>query len=296
VKRLWLLNLDADDELATEGPYAPRAAVRERIGLLVERLGTLVPPGDEVALGGEPPSRTHEGLEGRAWSPTPTAVRTLERAGARPAAHPPLDVLRRVAHRGFALALGPTATGARLVTDSEEVLRLLERPSPSTTGEWLLKRVFGFSGRGHRRVRGAPSEADGAFVQASLRKHGALLIVPWAERLLDVGQHGHLDQHGTLVLGEPTVQHIDPAGAWVETRRPEAGELPAGVAASLADEGRRVGVALFEAGYFGPFGVDGFLFRDAAGFPRLEPRCDVNPRYTMGWSVGMAGRRVDLAE
>lgn len=294
MKRLWVLNLDADDELAAQGPYAPRAGVRERIRALAGRLGELVPPGDEVVFPGEASARSGEPREGRAWCPTPSAVRRLLEAGARPAPHPPWEVLRRVAHRGFAVGLGPTPTGPRLVDEAAEVLRLLERPSPGADGEWLLKRVYGFSGRGHRKVRGAPSAADRAFVEASLRKQGALVVVPWVERVLDLGQHGHVDAAGRLVLGVPTVQVIGPLGEWVATRRAEDGELPDEVAAALAEQGRRVGEALFAAGYFGPFGVDGFVFRGVDGVSRVEPRCDVNPRYTMGWSVGMAGRRVDL--
>ena len=43
--------------------------------------------------------------------------------------------------------------------------------------------------------------------------------------------------------------------------------------------------ALRSVGYFGPFGVD--AYRWTGGFVAC---CDVNARYTMGWSVGMSSR------
>jgi hypothetical protein len=48
------------------------------------------------------------------------------------------------------------------------------------------------------------------------------------------------------------------------------------------------------AGYFGPFGVDGYVWDDD-GARRVQPRSDVNARYSMGWAVGMGEARPDLA-
>lgn len=295
MKRLWVLNLDADDELGAAGPYEPRAAVKKRIPELARRLGGLVPEGETWTFPGDPaPFQTGSFAEGVCWCPTPRALLWLAHRGVRARPHPPAEVLRRVAHRGFAVNLGGTPTEPRLLTDPEEAWKLLGEKSPSPTGEWLIKRVHGFSGRGHRRVAVPPSEADRAFVAASVRAGGAVVVVPWMERLVDLAQHGHLDARGALVLGEPTTQVVDAAGAWVESRRARPGELTLGVVEALRGEAETVAEALTRAGYFGPFGIDGFVFRGVDGGPVLEPRCDVNPRYTMGWAVGMAGRRVDL--
>jgi hypothetical protein len=45
--------------------------------------------------------------------------------------------------------------------------------------------------------------------------------------------------------------------------------------------------ALAKIGYAGPFGIDAFRYRDAAGETRFCACCDVNARYTMGFVVGM---------
>ena len=41
--------------------------------------------------------------------------------------------------------------------------------------------------------------------------------------------------------------------------------------------------ALRGEGYFGPFGVDAYSYRDAAGALRLQSRSEINARYTMGF-------------
>ena len=47
-------------------------------------------------------------------------------------------------------------------------------------------------------------------------------------------------------------------------------------------------------GYFGPFGIDGFRYRDTDGHLRFNPRSEINARYSMGWAVGMRDKRPDL--
>jgi hypothetical protein len=54
-------------------------------------------------------------------------------------------------------------------------------------------------------------------------------------------------------------------------------------AALLATELQRTAAALTAAGYFGPFGIDGFRYRTADGSSALNPRCEINARFTMGY-------------
>ena len=104
--RAWVLNLDAEHELAAGRRYAPTRALQAIVARERRRLlGTLVAPGDivlddvvledvvleDVVLSQDEaldPERTR-GLEGRAWSPTPRALARLAAAGAHvPAASP----------------------------------------------------------------------------------------------------------------------------------------------------------------------------------------------------------------
>jgi hypothetical protein len=288
----WLLNLGAEIEL--ESPRRTIGAdTRARLPDLVEKLGALVPASDVILFGEENETSLAEGCVGRAWLPTPRALMALARAGATRLPVPDFDVLRRVNDRRFSVGLGATLPGQRVVTTLEEVAEALSAPSPQ--GNWLLRRPHGFAGRGRRRAR--PDEVLGqarAWIEASLRQFDALVVEPWVQRVADFGLHGHVSAAGQVVLGEPTWQQLTEDGAWIETRRVRTGELGMDEAYSLATTGKAAGDALAGAGYFGPFGIDAFRWRDEHGRSQWNPRCEINARYSMGWAIGMGNVRPDL--
>ena len=188
--------------------------------------------------------------------------------------------------------LGQSLPGARYASSLDEVRRTIGERSPS--GAWILKRPHGFAGRGRRRVAAPLDDGARAFVLATLRKWGGLQVEPWVERRGDFALHGHLDERGDLVLGEPTRQESDDGGAWLDTVRAAPGELEPSERAALQSATEDAARALALAGYFGPFGVDAFRWVDEGGICRFNPRCEVNARYTMGWAVGMGDRRPDF--
>lgn len=290
----WLLNLGAEIEL--ENPRRTIGAdTRARLPNLVEKLGALVPPGDVILFGEENETGLAEGCVGRAWLPTPRALMALARAGALRLPVPDFEVLRQVNDRRFSLGLGATLPGQRVVTTIEEVVEALAQPSPR--GNWLLRRPHGFAGKGRRRVRPDEVMTDArTWIESSLRYSGALVVEPWVERLADFGLHGHVSAKGVVVLGEPTLQTMTEDGAWVETRRVRKNELGRDEAYSLATTAKAVGDALTRAGYFGPFGIDAFRWRDELGKTHWNPRCEINARYSMGWAIGMGNVRPDLEE
>lgn len=291
-KRAWFLNFDADEELARPAGYTPSAAVAGRARALAARVGPLLGPGDLLLV--DPPAPgSAAGLEGRAWCPTPRALRALARAGAEPAPAPPFEILRRVNHRRFCAELGQTLPGARYAQTIADIEEAVLEESPG--GHWLLKRPFGFAGRGRMRVRaGALEEAARPWAEAALATGEGLQVEPWVERRGDFCRHGHVDRAGAVVLGAACAQVCDARGAWVETRRAEAGELEAEEAAHLEGAALEAGRALAAAGYFGPFGIDAFRWEDAGGLLRFNARCEINARYSMGWAVGMGDVRPDL--
>jgi hypothetical protein len=289
----WVLNLGGEAEL--EDPrHEASAAVRGRRQALYSRLGSLVRPGD-VVVEDASARGSAGGAMGRAWLPTPRAIATLERAGAKVAPAPPYEVLRAVNDRRFSLQLGPTLPGQRCVTTIDEIVAAFSGPSPA--GNWLLRRPHGFAGRGRRRVR--VDEVLGAargWIEASLRSFGALVAEPWVDREADFGLHGYLTAAGALVLGQPTRQEMAPDGAWMGSAPVRPGDLGVDETALLESAVRGAGVSLRAAGYFGPFGVDAFRWRDEHGRLQFNPRCEINARYSMGWAVGMGDERPDRAE
>ena len=113
------------------------------------------------------------------------------------------------------------------------------------------------------------------------------------DRSLDAAIHGFIDRGGALTRGEPTIAEVSGGGSFLGSRR-DRGELSEAERRALVNEAERVGSALCASGYFGPFGVDAFRFRDADGRDAFLPRCEINARYTMGWAAGMGDSRPDL--
>ncbi|HKQ68749.1 MAG TPA: hypothetical protein VJT73_05385, partial [Polyangiaceae bacterium] len=185
--RIWLLNFDADDELAGPRGYTPRAALLERSGALRAKLTGLVPPGDEI-IDERVVTRAPE-HEGRAFCPTPRAIRAwLDRGAVVPLA-PSLETLRRVNHRAFSARLGHSLPGARFVETAGELASVLA----GGAGPWLLKRAFGFAGRGRQRLRS--NEVDAGvepFVRASFTAGHGLLAEPWVDLVAEFGLHGFI--------------------------------------------------------------------------------------------------------
>ena len=88
----WVLNLDAELELAASHAYRATRAVAEFVAANRETARALLAPGDVVVDAGDRPLNGRDRV-GRAWCPTPNALEILEAAGATPEPSPPLDVL-----------------------------------------------------------------------------------------------------------------------------------------------------------------------------------------------------------
>lgn len=300
-----MLNLDAEDEIAAGASYARPRAVEARIAALVPRLADLLEPGDVVI---DPPGassgpsllaleRAGGPPRGAAWCPTPGAMRAFSRHGVRAPAAPGKEVLERVLDRRFSALLGQLLPGAAFAGDLETARAWLAgAPEASAAGRWLVKRSLGFAGRGRRIVEPGPLRADDAlWLEASFAAKRGVQIEPLVDRLADFALHGHVGERGEIALGRPTVQRCDARGAWQESAIASSSELSAAELEGLFSEAQRAGLALFSAGYFGPFGIDAFRFRDRRGLVRFLPRGEVNARYSMGWALGMGAERPDRA-
>jgi len=274
----WLLNLDADFELGSRGAWSPSRDLIERLALVSKGAERLLAPEDLLIKEGVtvPP-----GTVGRAWCPTPSALERLMAAGATPEEAPSMEILREVNGRAFNASLGQTLPGAAYAVDLKSISRIVG----SRRAPWLLKRAFGAAGRGQRRVGPGPlTDADIAWVDASLRL-GGLQVEPRVEIEREFVVHGLIHRGGAAEIHEPLVQECDEGGAWVETRAAEPRELSPDECAQLDQQAFLVAGDLSRAGYFGPFGVDAYRWITSAGERVLNPRGEVNARYTMGWGL-----------
>ena len=286
--KIWVLNLDAEIELARAGPYQAPARVLRALEPWLARARSLLGPDDlllEEWIRSPAPSASTE-LSGACWSPTPSALARLAGAGVPLPPAPGADVLRRVSHRSFYLGLGGGAPGATYFRDAA----VLERALGERNGApWLFKRPYGFAGRGQRRIA-EPSADDRRWLADGLRL-GGLLGEPWLELERELSLHGWLERDGGLRLGRPCAQRVDRWRAWLASEPLDASALSFAQRSALENAAERAGEALFRAGYFGPFGIDAYIWRTPAGGYELNALGELNARYTMGYRVGMTPAR-----
>ncbi len=271
--RLWLLNLDAELELDKPAGYQSPQVLRRQMSQQRRQLSWLV--GDEAVW--DEQSRVPRGTEALCWSPTPSALRRWRRYGQELAA-PSIDVLQQVNCRRLLVDFDRAGL-ERAFVDADGDLGWLEMGR-----SWRLKRAFGFAGKGQRVLRGVPSADDRRWVADSLRR--GLLREREVQVVEEWSLHGYVDATGCL-WGQPCRQRTDAQGRVVELSR---AELASGFRDALMDAGDSVRAALELAGYWGPFGIDAFVFEGDTGV-RFNPVSDINARFSLGWSIGMGERR-----
>lgn len=270
MRRAWVINLDAEFELAHGPGFNPGAALTRQLRAHAAPVAATLPEGDVwVDDGGD-----LRGLLGCAWCPTPRALARLREVGARAPDAPAVEVLRRVNARGFAHAIR-ALEGERVIRDTSDAARHL------IGGRWVLHRAFTFTGRGHRPLDGPPGPADLAWIDKGLAI-GPVFAAPRLAISLELALHGHLGADGSLERGVVTVQHTE-HGQWRRSER-ATDALSEEERRALFDVFEEVADALRGAGYFGPFGID--ALRHAGGF---HPLSEINARYSMGYPVGMGG-------
>ena len=298
-RRAWVLNLDADVELAAlgrvaagtgGGGYTPSRTAIEAMRTFVPVLAASLLGPEDMLVDDSTAPHAARGFDGRAFCPTPRALAILRRAGAEPAPHPRVDVLRRVNSRAFSASLGMTMPQAAFVRDLQMACTMFG-VAPEVGETWRVKRAFGMAGRGQRLVTpGRATEPDLAFVGAGLAE-GGVQIEPNVAIANEYAIHGMLAEDGSFDLGTLVEQRCDARGAWIATARlsaeAAATEAARELASTLGEEASRVAAALAKAGYFGPFGIDAYTYRDRDGAVHLQPRSEINARYTMGYQVGL---------
>ncbi len=289
----WVLNLDADVELAAiasgaagaRTAYSPKQSVAEAMRAFVPKLASkLLDPENDLLLDEHSPPLSARGLIGRAFCPTPRALRLLRRAGAEPESHPDVDAILQANSRAFCALLGQTLPGAAFVTTEDDAKKILTTSPPSAIAErWRVKRNFGMTGRGQRVVDPANAhDLDFAFVRAGLSE-GGVQIEPNVKIVSEFAIHGMVAANGALRIGPVVKQHCDDRGSWISSEPMSTADAPT----ELDEEAHRIAGALLAVKYFGPFGVDAFTY-EASGKIALQPRSEINARFTMGFAAPRA--------
>ena len=93
------------------------------------------------------------------------------------------------------------------------------------------------------------------------------------------------DHSAAPQLGRPCTQDVSERGTFRGVRLSRAGDLSTSERDALHERADSAAHALFQAGYFGPFGIDAYRYRDGSGggFCALG---EINARYTLAFATG----------
>jgi uncharacterized ferritin-like protein (DUF455 family) len=251
-----------------------------------------------LTLADASPGRKLGGLRPWAWSPDASA--TLAPFAADVAAGQPSPWRDPLPHHWFSKAIGLALEHA--LGGSPETGTLHRDPTSAhahlarllTSGQALLKAAHSCAGKGHLRVNHQSDPAKTrAWIENTLARHGALVVEPWLDRLLDFSALYEATPDGRITLVGMTHLENDPAGRFLGVRvgAKWGSLLPPALADFLFREARvmewfdhRIPAALpgLLPGYHGPLCVDALVHRRPDGSPALKPVVELNVRLTMG--------------
>jgi hypothetical protein len=292
----WLLNLDADVELADPRRYRGDPAREARIRGLYARMQLLTDARDRVLDADTRALAAH--MRVLAFCPTPSALARIAALGLEPPAAPALEVLQTANSRAFCAELGQTLDEARYVSSMEMLERAIQDARQVET--WVLKRPFGFAGSERRRItRGVLDPSTRGFAERRFRAGRGLQLEPWLRRGHDFALHGYLSAQdaGTarLHVGPLIRQHCDPMGRWLRSERCAPDALAPEHLRLLRHELERSAEGLRALGYFGPFGIDAFEYENRHGQATFQPRSEINARFSMGYPRELLERALEPA-
>ena len=177
------------------------------------------------------------------------------------------------------------------IKELTEAIAMLTPKSP--TNVVVLKSSFSASGRGMIRVKNQIfEEKQLTWAKSVIERDGHVLAEPWLDKIVDLSAHVDISRDGV-------VKFIGFTRFWTDARGQYRGHILGrmlddcgseilgqwhredGWRAELQAAALAVGQEIFNEGYYGPMGIDAFIYRDQ-GELRLRPLVEINPRYSMG--------------
>ncbi len=147
---------------------------------------------------------------------------------------------------------------------------------------WVAKPEISHAGR--NRLIASGHDLNGqqrGWLEKHVRLGGCVYVEPWVKITAECGLQFEIDAGGEVRFLGATPLLNDPVGRYHGSIIHKH-ELVSTWWLPAVDHGRKICRAAFQAGYFGPLGIDSMTYEDAHGQTHLRPVNDVNARFTMG--------------
>ncbi|MBN1307168.1 MAG: hypothetical protein JXA18_04575 [Chitinispirillaceae bacterium] len=197
---------------------------------------------------------------------------------------PPLEAVREVNHRQFCSVLarrhGFGVEGSRFCATMEEAESAFA--SSADGFPLVIKPAFGGAGFGLRVVWRTEQVSAERALLANYLLHGGAVIEPWRARTADCSTAVRINPDGGIDSIWHQRQWINRYGAFFGIYCAATDPV---IQTWKAELERTALIAVREAvscGYFGPMGIDSFVYSDRYGSERLAACIEINGRFTMG--------------
>lgn len=157
----------------------------------------------------------------------------------------------------------------------------------------VFKAPFSSSGRGMCRIKtGESCTKEKQWISSIIKQHGRILAEPWLPKIADLSAHVNISEEGV-------VQFLGLTRFWTNDNGQYRGHIIGrlmddfdaqtlqiwhhenGWQTTLKNTALNVGREAAKIGYFGPLGIDAFIYQ-SKGTMTLRPMIEINPRWSMG--------------
>jgi hypothetical protein len=216
------------------------------------------------------------------WGWNRSAVERLAPVSAD--SYPPLKIVRKVNSRDFADAVahrfGLGVPGTRFCRSLKDVEAAIQENE--TLFSVVIKPAFGGSGYGFRILQSRGQwDAEKTRIGRLIGRDG-VVVEPWLSRRVDLSASTVIDRSGNHSAILFQRQWVNRFGAYFGSYCADDDAVIDPWREQLSSAAYQIAGVVAEVGYFGPIGIDAFVYEGMEGITRLAPAVEINARYTMG--------------
>lgn len=223
------------------------------------------------------------GFEGEAWGWNKKSLDRLSNTGAK-CFSSEFDVIEKVNSRCFSNHIAKKyelgVSGSKYSCNPYEyknILLALKNEFPL-----VIKPAYGGSGFGFRKIE-SPNLSDDYFRDiAFLSEHGGYVIEPWYKRVYDLSTRVEIDQNGSVSLLRHLRPYVNVFGAFYGIYLSPQDQVLEKYDEILEKTAMNFSKELYSAGYWGPAGLDSFVYKDLSdSCLKIASGIEVNARHVM---------------
>lgn len=201
-----------------------------------------------------------------------------------PEAFPPFETVKEINNRRFcshlATELGCGVPGSRFCASPDAIEQAVRELLDSAAV--VVKAAFGGSGSGIRVIRHLADLEQTRALFDGYCNHGGVVVEPWLNRSYDLSTAAMLGKNGSIESLWFQRLGVNDHGAFYSIFVTKHDQLIEPWRGELTEITRRIIQKVAQTGYFGPVGIDSFVYTSASGEQQLAAAIEINGRYTMG--------------